>query len=103
MDNVDSRSVTRQEGRFFHSGITTANDNQSLVAKCGQRAITRRACRDAIAAETLRRFRLAWDTEPLCRGAGSDNQRFGFDDVVFGKQRERAFAKIDLRDPFLKK
>src|SRR5829696_6035264 len=36
VNDINFRSVTRQESRFFHRGVTTTNNDQRLVAKCRQ-------------------------------------------------------------------
>src|SRR5690349_7824565 len=99
MDYENPLSVTRQERRFFHRGVSASDDDQVFVAKGRQRAVTGGASRDAIAAEARGRLGFAWDSEPFCRSSGSDDQGLRLYDFVVGVERERACLQIDPVNP----
>src|SRR6266567_1845513 len=90
MNNVNFRSVSCQECRLFHCRIATADYDQTLVAKRGQRSIARRASGNSIPAESIRRLRFTRNAQPLCGRARSDDQGLCLDDFVLGIKRERS-------------
>src|SRR6266550_8511550 len=86
-----------KERRLLHCGVSAADDNQWLIFE--EEAIAGRAGRHAVAAKSLGDRGLAGDTEPLGRGAGRNDQRFGFYDVIFGFKRKRSLAQLGLASP----
>ena len=82
-----------EEQRFLDRGIAAADHHHFLVAV--EEAITRCACRHAIALELL----LGGQIEPARLRAGGDDQRVGEIDVArIASQAERPLRQLDLGD-----
>ena len=79
--------------RFFHGGVTTANDSDILIPK--KESVTRRAGRNAFSVI----FFLRIDSEPLRRSArGYDQRGCRYGLPVIEMKNERTLRGIDFRD-----
>src|SRR5437667_11506169 len=103
MNYEDPSRIARQKRRLFHGSVAAPDDNQVLIPKSRQRPVARCAGGNSVASETLRRFRLAGNSQPFCRGPGSDNQRASLNSFTVCMKSKRTVLKIDVSNPFFQK
>ena len=100
MDHVNFGGVAREKSRLFHCRVTAADYDQRFVAKMRQWSVASRAGGYAVAAKTVRNFRLSRNSEPLRRGARRDDQGFSRDGwAAVDIDLKRPLAQIHFSDP----
>ena len=92
MHQRDLAAEAGQEVGLLHGGIAAADDHDLLLAI--EEAIAGGAGADAMADQ----FLLGGQIEPARFGAGSDDERAGFDPLAIEVQAERAFGEIGVDD-----